>query len=99
MPGLLTENMGDELIVTLNAYSCIDNNNKIYTILSKTEPDSSLYKEVILIKENVEIQKDELTYIYNKEKEQFEIQGYREVNVNVVPPYATVKFEEVTDEN
>ena len=75
MPGLLTENIGDESIVTLNAYSCIDNNNKIYTILSKTEPDSSLYKEVILIKENIEIQKDELTYIYNKEKEQFEIEG------------------------
>ena len=76
MPGLLTENIGEEPTVTLNAYSCIDDNNKIYTILSKTEPDSSLYKQVILIKENVEIQKDELTYIYNKEKEQFEIEGY-----------------------
>lgn len=76
MSGLLTENIGDESTITLNAYSCIDNNNKIYTILSKTEPDSSLYKEVILIKENIEIQKDELTYIYNKEKEQFEIEGY-----------------------
>lgn len=74
MPGLLTENPSDESIITLNAYSCIDNNNKIYTILSKTEPDSSLYKEVILIKENIEIQKDELIYIYDKEKEQFEIE-------------------------
>ena len=99
MPGLLTENMGEEPIVTLNAYSCIDNDNKIYTILAKTEPDASLYKQVILIKENVEIQKDELTYIYNKEKEQFDIEGYREVNVNVVPSYATVQFEEVIDEN